>query len=713
MSTYVIADGCASKSLDEHNTALENIAKNSINVISTSKAESILEECSVCNKKRALDGSDKWLMIEKIFSAGGVGKHDCMDVDTLKSLIESMPSSSSILSTVTRSLSSSDEKEISRRRMHKILFERKPRSGFLEKFSLFIVMGYLPFLYSVSTRIPFIFVALEITQGRGRQLWEVGLVLGAYQTSRALGNLIIVIFGGNDPFKRLQILLSLSALFGWLFLSLFGRPEETSLFSFKRYLTDTDDGVIAPLFALFCVGLNETIVILQRSVMMETEKESPSGITDENIVANRLSLQYSMVAFGSVCAFIFGGWLYTNYGYYAICDFGILVQILHLIGSVVYRVLLKHGKMSLMGDELDGNDLIRSIIFHFQAVSTISKYSRDVANGTENAMSSEKSGFTAATTKAKSDRVLNHTLVEMYRHFFAQKRDDLLGMEELIRSTNEEGSGTERKSLTSKRPLVMSISKHKLSKLVLFLMKSKGEGRLTEGEFVSFWGPHIYMSMFESSQEANVTVIWPYMRAVVATQAIAALCIGVFLSTALLSYTQRFPERCDAAKVGVLLGIGEALGMIVILSKSFSLGQGKSNKSKNVTNITNGILKRILKAIVSRPLNVPFILMFCSICSMLFSVDNFVVAVTFQIMYSSVNDLSVSLMTELIGTSIPNDQFKYYQGIGQWLRRLGNMITAILGPIFFGIDEKLPFVFFGKFITFLQHFVYIEFLKFS
>jgi len=188
------------------------------------------------------------------------------------------------------------------------------------------------------------------------------------------------------------------------------------------------------------------------------------------------------------------------------------------------------------------------------------------------------------------------------------------------------------------------------------------------------------------------------MRAVVATQAIAALCIGVFLSTALLSYTQRFPERCDAAKVGVLLGIGEALGMIVILSKSFSLGQGKSNKSKNVTNITNGILKRILKAIVSRPLNVPFILMFCSICSMLFSVDNFVVAVTFQIMYSSVNDLSVSLMTELIGTSIPNDQFKYYQGIGQWLRRLGNMITAILGPIFFGIDEKLPFLFFGAIV---------------
>lgn len=692
MSTYVLSDSCAAKSMDEHNNALEKIAKKSVNVILTSKAESIFEECSVSMKKQVLDGSDEWLMIEKIFSAGGVGTYENMDVDTLQSLIKSMPSSSSILSAVTQSLSDSDEKQISRTRMHKILFERKPRSGFLENFSLFIVMGYLPFLYSISTRIPFIFVALEITEGRGRELWEVGLVLGAYQTSRALGNLIIVIFGGNDPFKRLQILLSFSALFGWLFLSLFGRPEETSLFSFKRYLTDTDDGDIAPLFALFCVGLGESIVILQRSVMMETARESPSGTTDESLVANRLSLQYSMVAFGSVSAYILGGWLYNNYGYYAVCDFGILVQISHLIGAVVYRFLLEHGKKSLMEDELDGNDLIRSIIFHFQAVSTISKYSRDVANGSENAMSAEKSGFSAAATKAKSDRLLNHSLGKMYQHFFAQKRDDVLGMEELIRSTDQGGTGTNGTSIRSKRPLVMAIGKHKLSKLVLFLMKSKGEGRLTEREFVSFWGPHIYMSMFESSQEASVTVIWPYMRAVVATQAIAALCIGIFLSTALLSYTQRFPERCSASTVGILLGTGEAFGMIVIFFKSFRLCSGKSSKSNNDI---NGIFKVILKAIISRPLNVPFILMVCSICSMLFSVDNFVVAVIFQIMYSSVNDLSVSFMNELISTSIPSEQFKYYQGIGQWLRRLGNMITAILGPIFFGIDEKLPFLFFG------------------
>lgn len=315
MSTYVIADGCATNSLDEHNAALEKIAKlESVSVVSTSEAESIFEDCAT-SMKRFLDDSDEWLMIEKIFSAGGVVKNESMDVDRLKSLIESMQSSSSILSTLIENLKVSGDKQITRAQMHKILFERRPRSGCFEKFPLFILMAYLPFFYSISTRLPFIFVALEITQGRGRELWEVGLVLGVYQTSRALGNLIIVMFGGKDPFKRLQILLSSCALCGWLFLSLFGRPDETHLFSFKPYLSETDGGGtgdILPLFALFFAGLNETIVILQRSTMMETAKESPSGIIDERLVANRFSLQYSFVAFGSVVAFIVGGWLYRG-----------------------------------------------------------------------------------------------------------------------------------------------------------------------------------------------------------------------------------------------------------------------------------------------------------------------------------------------------------------------------------------------------------------
>lgn len=171
MTTYVISDGCAAKSLEKHNTALEDIAKESVNVISSLEAESILEECAASSKQSLLDGSDEWLMIEKIFSAGGAGKDESMDVDRLKSLIESMQSGtgSPILAAFSDILEASGETKISRSQLHKILFERKPRSGCVENLPLFILMAYLPFLYSLSTRIPFIFVALEITQGRGRK----------------------------------------------------------------------------------------------------------------------------------------------------------------------------------------------------------------------------------------------------------------------------------------------------------------------------------------------------------------------------------------------------------------------------------------------------------------------------------------------------------------------------------------------------------------
>ncbi len=668
--------------MDDHTTALDKLSNKCVKIVTCDEAEGILSECAESMKKYNLDGSDdEWLMIEKVFSAAGAGDNETISADALESLIGSLPSSSFILSILSDSLGQMGDTTISREDMHRILFQRKPRSGFFEKLPIFILMVYMPFVYSISTRIPFIFVALEITVARGSELWDVGMVLGVYQISRALGNLIIVMFGGNDPFKRLQIPLILSALFGWLYLALYGRDAGPSFFAFEPHLGD-GSGDIWPLYFLFWVGLCETIVILQRALMTETAKESPSGLIDESILADRFSLQYSMVALGSVIAFVFGGWLYTEYGYFAVCDFGILIQIAHLVGALAYLMVSKTSQKNLKGDDIGGNDLIRSIIYQFQAVSVISKYTSDVANGTENALNSEASGLSAAAIKAKSDRVLKHSLSEMYQCYFNGQTDDVASMVEMLKSIDNTRTGV---SLKSKRPLVMAVGKNKLSKLLLFLMKS-GESSLTEAEFVSFWAPRVYLSMFESSQESSVTVIWPYMKAVVLTQSIAALCIGIFLSTALLSYTTRFD--IDAARVGLLLGIGEGLGMLTIFSKSFLSTRDKSTKSG------------IMATIASRPLNVPFVLFLASSCSMLFSIDNFVVAVLCQMAYSSVNDLSVSLMNELIGTSIPADKFKFYQGIGQWLRRIGNTITAILGPIFFGIDEKLPFIFFGKFSTF-------------
>ena len=183
------------------------------------------------------------------------------------------------------------------------------------------------------------------------------------------------------------------------------------------------------------------------------------------------------------------------------------------------------------------------------------------------------------------------------------------------------------------------------------------------------------------------------MKAVVATQAIAALCVGTFLSTALLSYTQRF--GMEASQVGLLLGIGEALAMAMILVKALASRFGKFKNNRNL----------IPKAMISRPLNVPLCLIFAGLYTMTFAVNNLAFAVLCQMLFSSMNDLNVSLLNELIGTSLPPDKFKKYQGMGQWLRRLGNMMTAILGPILFGVSEGLPFLLFGKFVVLWRQYI--------
>ena len=102
---------------------------------------------------------------------------------------------------------------------------------------------------------------------------------------------------------------------------------------------------------------------------------------------------------------------------------------------------------------------------------------------------------------------------------------------------------------------------------------------------------------------------------------------------------------------------------------------------------------------VPRPLHVPAILLLLATSTMCFSIPNKYVSIAFQLVMSCVNYLSVSLLNELLSTSLPIDQFKKSQGIGQVLRRLGNMTTGLLGPILFGVRSNVPFLVFGGIVN--------------
>jgi len=688
VSTYVLADGCAASS-GTHHAALADTIPQYAKVINCDTAQSEISKVSA----KAHGVRDDWLLVEKMFAASGVGQDGSLEIDDLLSLIQNAVSNSGLYSIVAESIKKKNTKgRVSRKELHEILFERKPRKTRMEKTPIFIIMWILPFLYSFSTRLPFIFLALEVqTKERGGSLWEVGVLLGSYQTCRAIANFLIFGIGGNDPFKHLEIILVFFGLFGWLFSALYSSSN------------------VWALLALCGVGLSETIVNLQRSLVIETEKESPGGFVDEIILGNRLRLQYIAVSLGSSAAYILGGMAYTQKGFQVTCWLGVFAHAGQLIGAFVFLGLMSMGKKRAMGRNLDSHDVFRSAIYQLQAAFVIISQADDVGRGASNALTFQTPGLSMATKMAKGDHILSNSLRDMYHASFNNKSDSVTSIENLlgkIRTSRMVGLKDEGKS---KRPSSVAVDNRKVAKLLDFLMKSRGEMNLSENEFVSYWSPLVYLSMYGSAQESAITIVWPYMKVIVFTQAVMALSIGTFLSTALLSYTVRF--NMEAERIGLLLGIGEFLGMLLIILTKLLPPLLSKIKKCNQHSTPNSSTPGILAVIMSRPLHVPFILLLLSTATISFTIPHLAVAIFFQMIMSSLNDLSVTLLNELIGTSLPADQFKYYQGIGQWLRRLGNMITGIAGPILFGVNQNLPFILFG-FIVFVWSIVVWVLLNF-
>jgi len=73
--------------------------------------------------------------------------------------------------------------------------------------------------------------------------------------------------------------------------------------------------------------------------------------------------------------------------------------------------------------------------------------------------------------------------------------------------------------------------------------------------------------------------------------------------------------------------------------------------------------------------------------------------VTAQLIFSGLNDFSVSLLNELTASSMPPGSFQALQSFGQMLRRLGNCLTAFTGPVLFGIMPQLPFLLYGGIVA--------------
>ena len=375
-------------------------------------------------------------------------------------------------------------------------------------------------------------------------------------------------------------------------------------------------------------------------------------------------MQYTGVTLGSSIAYLYGGLLFTNHGFVAICYFGVALVVAQIILTIIYlihstMIMSNRSKVRGHNERNDEDDIIsvdvKSVIYKLEALRLLKDMALDALNDDTDLLMEEDESLVQLAKFAKSDKKLYKALGELYDHYKAEGSGRRAsGVEGMLAASLGATTRHCEKDISG-----TASSLKEISAVVNSLVGLKGGGltRMDKSDFLAYMAPRVFDSIHGSSQEGLVTVIWPYMRLIVATQAIMALCIGCFLSTALLSYTDRFD--INASEVGLFLALGECMGCLNLFVPSIIKAVFPRRNARSISG--KNFMGNFLGIITSRPLHIPIVLLITSISTMSFSINVFPVAVVFQIIMSSVNDLSVSLLNELIATSLPSEEFRTYQ----------------------------------------------------
>jgi len=638
----------------------------------------------------------------------------------------------------------------------------KRKRNAVGKAALVLVLGCLPSLYSASTRLPFIFIAVEVMVARSGSLWQVSILLGCYQTCRASANAIIGSYKTRDPFRVFFLPQMVLAAVGYLLSAII--PHNDSVW---------------PMLLFMLVGLSETVVTIQVAALKETRNDSPTGSTKASTSTARLRWQYLCISGGAAVAFIFGGRMYASLGFTAICWFGFILNLVCLACGAAYYVIGARdidpaigvhgtdGKRSASrrpsayrepaavakgarwggdgGDPYSSQHVLRSLSYKFAAAAALADASRGRSPADDKVRS--------VAPIAHRDEFLMHNLQELYhdldtRHgnFGEKAITDLLSVQEHDKASDG-GQG-----LAAQAHIVCCLLAGELA---------DDNHHIDMHTFIAWLVPRCYLKQHPDAA-SQPTTVYPYLRVVIVTQAVMALCIGTFLSTSLLYYEKMYGY--GPQETGLLLGLGEALAVLfMLIATCFGSMREKAERAarkleltKNLDQLLNPVNKAasgllldpmnmvaengaramtkslsmigiemgtiggytsavpnallsvsslgansarsmqgVLGTMAGRPLHVPIIVTFVGLFTTGFTLPSLGLAIVCQLIFSGINDLSVSLLNELTATSIPPSQFQANQALGQWLRRLGNCLTAFTGPLLFGWHPRVPFLFYG------------------
>jgi hypothetical protein len=180
----------------------------------------------------------------------------------------------------------------------------------------------------------------------------------------------------------------------------------------------------------------------------------------------------------------------------------------------------------------------------------------------------------------------------------------------------------------------------------------------------------------KGKEEEGTRKSTPWINYLIAfTFAVQALMIGTILSTApfLIYLEYGMPMQ----NVGYIFAGGETIGTIALMLLVSAENQAAVRKY------------------FPGPFNMLIIIGSLGGVALLLAVQNVGLTVAVITIIMGLNDFGTSLTAEAQGATVAAEDYARVNMLGNVARRVGNMVTAAVGPIMFGVIYFLPFVVFG------------------
>lgn len=180
----------------------------------------------------------------------------------------------------------------------------------------------------------------------------------------------------------------------------------------------------------------------------------------------------------------------------------------------------------------------------------------------------------------------------------------------------------------------------------------------------------------ENDASHKTKAVTPWINYLIAiTFAIQALMIGSILSTGpiLIYLIYGLPLQ----NVGYIFAGGETIGTIALMF------------------LVSGENQKAVRKFFPGPFNMIIIIGSLGVFALLLAAKNIGLTIAALTIIMGLNDFGTSLTAEAQGATVAAEDYARINMLGNVARRMGNMVTAVLGPIMFGIVYYLPFVVFG------------------